>query len=229
MPAPESASTVKDAPRLRSSRTRSGSSGCVRAGLPPAEGGHQRRRRQQEAPGQRGAPAVRLGVGEAVDDAEQAGGDQQRCRGCPASGRSAGAPLRSSAMPPMKARHGEDQVDVQRPAPAEVLGEHTAEQQADAAAGAGDGAVDAEGLGALLGVGEGRVEQRERRGGEQGAEQALQGAARRPAPRSSVPRRPVRRRRRSRRRRPGRRSCGRTGRPAGRRAAAASRRRGSRR
>jgi hypothetical protein len=73
-------------------------------------------------------------------------------------------------------RHGgEDQVHVQAPAPRQVLGEDPAEQQADRGAAAGDRAEDPEGGVALLRVGERRGQQRECRGGEECAEDALQG------------------------------------------------------
>ena len=67
----------------------------------------------------------------------------------------------------------EQQVHVQAPAPVERLGQHAAEQQPDRRAAAGDGAVDAERLAALVGIGEGGRQQRQCRGGEQRAEDAL--------------------------------------------------------
>ena len=69
----------------------------------------------------------------------------------------------------------EDQVHVERPAPGQVLGQRTAEQQADRAAGGGDGAVDAERLAALLRLGERRGQQRQRRRDQDRAERALAG------------------------------------------------------
>ena len=75
-----------------------------------------------------------------------------------------------------RGRHRDQDVHVQAPAPGEVLGEDAAEQQADGGAGDGDAAVEAEGFAALVGVGEGGGQQRERRRGEDRAEGALQGA-----------------------------------------------------
>ena len=71
-------------------------------------------------------------------------------------------------------RHG--QVHPEAPAPVGVLGEHPAEQQPDGRAAAGDRAVDGEGLGPLLGVGEQHGDQREGRRCQERAEGALQGA-----------------------------------------------------
>ncbi len=72
--------------------------------------------------------------------------------------------------------HGERDVDEEGPAPVHVLGQQTAEDQTDRTATTGDGAVDAERLGALLGLGEHDRQQRERGRGEQGAEDTLEGA-----------------------------------------------------
>ena len=72
-------------------------------------------------------------------------------------------------------RRDED-VDVEVPAPVELLGEDAAEQQADGAAGAGDRAEDAERAGALLRDREGGRQDGQSRGGEQRAERALQRA-----------------------------------------------------
>ena len=71
---------------------------------------------------------------------------------------------------------GEEDRDVQAPAPVERLGQRAAEQQPDRAAHAGDRGVDAERLAALGRVGERRRQQRQRRGREQRAEHALQRA-----------------------------------------------------
>ena len=58
-------------------------------------------------------------------------------------------------------RHGgEDVVDVEAPAPGQILGQKPPEHEPDRAPGAGDGAVDPEGLPAVTRVGEG--------GGEKG-------------------------------------------------------------
>ena len=71
---------------------------------------------------------------------------------------------------------GEDQVDVQAPAPRQVLGQRPAEQQPDRAARARDGAVDAERLAALLRVAERRGQQGQRRRRQHRGEHALAGA-----------------------------------------------------
>jgi hypothetical protein len=73
-------------------------------------------------------------------------------------------------------RDGEQEVDVQAPAPVEGLGEDAAEEQADRRARAGDAAEDGERLRALLGLHEARGQQRQRARGEHGGEHALGGA-----------------------------------------------------
>src|SRR5207244_1706519 len=64
------------------------------------------------------------------------------------------------------------------PTPRDVGGQRTAEQQADRATGTGQGTEDAEGLRALLGVGEGGGQQAQRGRGEQRREDTLAGAGR---------------------------------------------------
>ena len=72
----------------------------------------------------------------------------------------------------------EHQVDVQAPAPVQVLGQQLpAEQQADRAAGARDGAEDTERLAPILGASERGGQQRQRGRGQQRAEGALAGRA----------------------------------------------------
>ena len=124
--------------------------------------------------GPAGAPGLRRSVGEAVDEiATSAAGEYGAGAVNPlAESRRVGA---SSATPPADRHTGDHDVDVHRPAPVEVLREHAAEQQADRRPGGGDPAVDAERLSALLRVGEGRRQQRQRGRGEQCAERALHG------------------------------------------------------
>ena len=69
------------------------------------------------------------------------------------------------------------EVHVQAPAPGQDLGEDAAEQQADGRAGTGDRAEDAERLAALAGSVNVVASRRERRRGEQRAEQALRGTS----------------------------------------------------
>ena len=65
-------------------------------------------------------------------------------------------------------------VDDEDPRPRGELGEHAAEEQADRAAAGGDRAPDAERLGALILPGECRRDDRERRGGDEGAAEPLE-------------------------------------------------------
>ena len=122
----------------------------------------------------RRAPAVGAGLGEPVDQGQQAAGDGGRAGEVVAVvGR--GPALRDEPGGGHGRRDGDRHVDQQRPAPGGVLGQHAAEDEADGGAAAGDAAVDAEGAGPLLGLGEGDREQREGGGGHDGGEGALQG------------------------------------------------------
>ena len=67
-------------------------------------------------------------------------------------------------------------VDEEDPRPAQVRGQHAAEQHADGRAGAGSGAVDPEREVPLAALGERGHQQRERRRREQRAAEALEGA-----------------------------------------------------
>lgn len=116
-----------------------------------------------------------LGTGEAVHQGDQAergehdAGDVQRCA-VAGAGRLTDDEVRARG-----GDDGERDVDEERPAPVQVLGEEAAEDQPDSATATGDGPVDAERLGALLGVGEHHGEQGEGGRGEQGAEDTLEG------------------------------------------------------
>ncbi len=73
-------------------------------------------------------------------------------------------------------RDGHGHVDEEDPRPAQVRGEHAAEQDAHRGAAPGGRAVDAEREVALAALGEGRHQQRERGRGEQRAAEALEAA-----------------------------------------------------
>ena len=132
----------------------------------PAQPQHERDQQDagcdQHSPAVCGAPAIRVGVRESVDQEEQAAGDEER---------SGHIQLRTIARTrdEWARRRGSDDrddrdghVDVEVPAPVEVLGQEAAEQQADGAARAGDRAQDAERASAFLRDGERRGEDRER-------------------------------------------------------------------
>ena len=128
-----------------------------------------------KAEGGRRGPAVGLGPGEAVDE-----GQQTARRGHRARHVVAGPPLRPALahQPAGRARPRAmaiGHVDEQRPAPRHVLGEQSAEDQADGGAAAGDGAVHAEGPGPLPGLGEGDGDQRQGGGSHHRRHGALQG------------------------------------------------------
>ncbi len=79
-------------------------------------------------------------------------------------------------MPPRKAMNAKIRLTYRHQRQSRYSVRMPAEQQADGAAPARDGAIDAERLGALLGVGERRRQQRQRGRGEHRAEHALKGA-----------------------------------------------------
>src|SRR4051812_28606866 len=146
-------------------------------GTPPLdehEGGEQDDGGDEQADRRPGGPAGLLRAAEAVDEGDQAGGA--------AGGAGDGEPVGVALLLALvhrpggadRGHDGEDDVDVEAPAPVDVLGEHTAEQQPDRAAATGDGAEDAERLRPLAPVGKGDRDQGERGGGEQRGEQALQ-------------------------------------------------------
>jgi hypothetical protein len=117
---------------------------------------------------------VGLGVGEAVDEREQArrGGQRARQVDCRAVRRH--GVLDEQSQRDDGGRHGQDQVDEQRPAPVEDLRQRAAEDQAEGCARGADHAEDRERAVALLRDGERRRQQAERGGREESGEGALQ-------------------------------------------------------
>ena len=131
-------------------------------------GGEARERRRR-------APAVGLRVVEPVDEGEQP-------EGC---GKGPGHvdPRLGGCGPGLQQRERggsrgdrEGEVHEQAPAPGQVLGERAAEQQAEGSAADGDAAEDPERPAALVRVAERGGQERQRGGGEQRGERALQRA-----------------------------------------------------
>ncbi|MDH6617469.1 hypothetical protein M2163_004577 [Streptomyces sp. SAI-135] len=114
--------------------------------------------------------------GEAVDQRDQAQGGQQDAGDVERVAVAAALRLTDDEVRAERGHDRERDVHEEGPAPVHVLGQHTAEDEAHGTATTGDGAVDAERLGALLGVREHHGEQGERGGREQGAEDTLEGA-----------------------------------------------------
>jgi hypothetical protein len=103
---------------------------------------------RQQADRQRGAPAVGLGLREPVDQRHQAGYDERRPR--PIEMHLGVARLVDQQPHGAQQRDtGKPHVDVQAPAPAQVLGQDPAKQQPHGPTGTGDRAVDPERLTAL--------------------------------------------------------------------------------
>ena len=140
------------APRLRSRTIDSGRSGCAARVCQSDEGGQQHDGAGEHPPGQRGVPAVGLGVREAVDEAEERAGDEQGARDVELRPRAGAGDARDEDQGADEGDGGDEDVDVEVPAPVERLGQDAAEEQPDGPAGAGDRTEDAEGAGALLGT-----------------------------------------------------------------------------
>jgi hypothetical protein len=114
-------------------------------------------------------------VREAVHEREQACRGRRRARDVDrASARR--ALVDEQGHPREAGRHREQDVDIQTPAPRQILGQRAAEDQADGRPGAGDRTVDPERRAALLGIGERGAQQRQRRRGKERPKTPLQGA-----------------------------------------------------
>ena len=124
------------------------------------------------------APAGRHRAGQRIDEQHQPGGDRRGAGDVEVAMPQLGAALIQE--PRRNENHGraDGDVDEEHPRPGEIRGEHAAEQHARCAAGAGGGAPDAERAVPLATLPERRHQDRERRGGEQGAAETLQGAKR---------------------------------------------------
>ena len=147
------------------------------ARLPGREHDEQRDAGREEAHRRGRVPAVRRGVGEAVDQAEHPARHRCHARDVQPGARRLGLPAqqqRASGDPDRR----EEQVDIQAPPPRQVGGQRAAEQQPEARAAGRDRAVDAEGLGPFLHVGERRGQQRQGGRRQQRGEDPLAGTRR---------------------------------------------------
>ena len=172
--------------RVRSSRMRAGRSGFAARPIQIANSASRTTPAARVPHVPDGMPAVCCCVRETEHDAEQSTGGQQQAgniqlellSGC----------LTIEQQDPADERDAcEDEVDVERPTPGEIVGQCAAEQQADRASTGGDRAEDAERFGPVLRRGERGDQERQRRRHQHGAEHALEGS-------SSDERREVRRR-----------------------------------
>ena len=165
---------MKEPPRSRLRTTRSGRSGCSARISMTTKLEQQHGGRHEELHRGRGAPPVGPGLGEAVDQGEQATGDGGR-PGQVVAVVGRGPALADHPQGGDRRNDGEGHVDEQRPAPGGVLGQEAAEDEADGRAAAGDAAVDGEGPGPLLGFGEGDGQEGEGGRRHDGGEGALEG------------------------------------------------------
>ena len=142
----------------------------------PALGEHERGQQDhpggERADGQGGGPAGGLCVREPEDDSEQPGRGEHGSR--PVHPRTAVRPVAPHVSQGAGHRdRGEEQVDVQGPAPGEVLGQDAAEDEPHGTAAARDGSEDAERPAALARIAEGTDQGAQGGGCENGAECAL--------------------------------------------------------
>ena len=157
--------------------TRGGSSGCAARDLPGGERDEQHYAGREEAHRRGRVPAVRRGVGEAVDQAEHPARHRCHARHVQPGARRLGLPAQQQHASGDPDRC-EEQVDIQAPPPRQVGGQRAAEQQPQARAAGRDRAVDAEGLGPFLHVGECRGQQRQGGRRQQRGEDSLAGTRR---------------------------------------------------
>ena len=157
--------------------TRGGSSGCAARDCRAAKTIRQRGRGREDAPGRGRAPAVRRGVGEAVDQAEHPARHRHHARDVEPGARRLGLPAQQQRASGDR-DPGEDQVDVQAPPPRQVGGQRAADQQPEGRAAGRDRAVDAECPAPFLRVGKRRGQQRQGGRRQQRGEDPLAGACR---------------------------------------------------
>ena len=122
------------------------------------------------------SPAGVVGVDERVDEQRQAGRDRHGAADVEGALGGLVVALGQQARGEQRGGDADRHVDEQDPLPAQVLGQHAAEQHARGAARAGDGAPDAQRAVALGALGEGVGHDRQRGGGDQRGAEALQGA-----------------------------------------------------
>ena len=146
------------------------------AALDDDEGGEERERQRAEDDRLRRAPAGVVGVDERVDEQRQTGRDRHGAADVEGALGGLVVALGQQARGEQRGGDADRHVDEQDPLPAEVLGEHAAEQHARGAARAGDGAPDAQRAVALGALGEGVGHDRQRGGGDERGAEALQGA-----------------------------------------------------
>ena len=120
------------------------------------------------------APAVRARPGDRVDENHQAGRDRGGAGHVEVPLRERGPALADQPRGDGEDGCADRQVDEEDPRPAQVRGEHAAEQHTDGATDAGGSAPDAEGDVPLTPLAEGGDDDRERGRREQRAAEALQ-------------------------------------------------------
>jgi hypothetical protein len=108
-----------------------------------------------------------------VHEQHQAGGYRACAGDVEAAVREVGAALAQEGRSDHDRTQADGNVDEEDPRPAQVRGQQPAEQHPDGGTAAGGGAVDPERAVAVATLGEGRHQQRQRRGSEQRASEAL--------------------------------------------------------
>lgn len=152
---------------------------CVGEALPDDEGDEEGSSDGEPGDGRARPPRMPFGLVEAEDEAEDPDAAQGQPEDVLGEGaRTLSGPRSGKASPPEEEGDDRDEhVDVQRPAPVEQVGERAAQNEARRRADAARRAERGECASPLVAVGEGRVEQREQRGGQKRAEGACDARA----------------------------------------------------
>jgi hypothetical protein len=148
----------------------------VHPGFNDEEDRHQHRGNAQQTQRLAREPAGFVAVDDAVHRQHQRGGDGDGAPHIELG--AAGLPLAAGQQHHAQRKHrgAYGQVDQEDPVPVQRIGQHAAQQHADAAATGADKAVDTHGLGALGRLGEKIHDERERNRRHHRAAQALHGA-----------------------------------------------------
>ena len=142
-------------------------------GLDPEEDREQHSRSSEQANGLGRRPAGRVAVDDGVDREHQGGGHGHRSRDVQSGAGTAPGRGRQHSQRQQEHRDADGRVDEEDPVPVEAVREHSAEQDADAAATCSDETDEAHRLGPVGRLGEQVHHERQRHGGDNCPAEAL--------------------------------------------------------